>query len=507
MVGEIRLFDSNKIFRKKITLDANNDLVVYDESGNLEVPPALASAVVEIPEWDPDHVYAWKPAGNWKGWKLIAKGEAGVDDTSVIQKTWDVGGKIAIKKGTYYITSLTVTKNGTEIHGEEGTKLVFVNSSNVINVKNVNDIKITGVAIDASKLVKDDKALYIEDSNNVYVEKIKIYKSGGFAIFVNAKSRDTYNIRISKCYLEGVGNNDVIGGGTTLGSKYILYDVIVDKNSILQGVGNIGNHTTCIAFTRVRRAIITKNLVYGKINLSAENSPNEWSIISSNICYKPLNNEQYYIGIHSGSGDYGCQYNIISNNVINEGFIDVFGSDTKYAIYNIVTDNIIRALDSPAGIYVKYASLTSITNNYIVAAPYGIYIDTASNNMITENHIIDSTNEAIYEVNSDLNWIARNKIKGGNIVTTGANTVVENNFGYSTENSGTATFSGDGSTTQFKIEHDLISTPSKVLVTPMTADAAGDFYVTADNTYIYINYKTAPPSGTENIKVSWYAEV
>ena len=75
------------------------------------------------------------------------------------------------------------------------------------------------------------------------------------------------------------------------------------------------------------------------------------------------------------------------------------------------------------------------------------------------------------------------------------------------ENSGTATFSGDGTTTQFSIAHGLVKAPSKVLVTPMTVDAASDFYVTADDTNIYINYKSAPPSGTDNLKFSWYAEV
>lgn len=74
-------------------------------------------------------------------------------------------------------------------------------------------------------------------------------------------------------------------------------------------------------------------------------------------------------------------------------------------------------------------------------------------------------------------------------------------------NSGTATFSGDGITTQFTITHGLVSTPNKVLVTPMSADASGDFYVTVDATNIYVNYKTAPPSGTNNIKLTWYAEI
>ena len=78
---------------------------------------------------------------------------------------------------------------------------------------------------------------------------------------------------------------------------------------------------------------------------------------------------------------------------------------------------------------------------------------------------------------------------------------------WKSENSGTATFSGDGTTTQFSIAHGLVSTPTKVQVTPMSSDAASDFYVTADDTNIYINYKSAPPSGTDNLKFSWFAEV
>jgi hypothetical protein len=80
-------------------------------------------------------------------------------------------------------------------------------------------------------------------------------------------------------------------------------------------------------------------------------------------------------------------------------------------------------------------------------------------------------------------------------------------YKYMKKNSGVATFSGDGTTTQFKIAHGLVSTPSKVLVTPASSSASGAFYVTADSTYIYINYATAPPSGTNNIVLYWYAEV
>ena len=75
------------------------------------------------------------------------------------------------------------------------------------------------------------------------------------------------------------------------------------------------------------------------------------------------------------------------------------------------------------------------------------------------------------------------------------------------KNAGTATFSGDGSTTQFAIAHGLVGEPKTVNVTPLSADAAGDFYVTKDSTYIYVNYLSPPPSGTDNVVLSWRAEV
>jgi len=75
------------------------------------------------------------------------------------------------------------------------------------------------------------------------------------------------------------------------------------------------------------------------------------------------------------------------------------------------------------------------------------------------------------------------------------------------ENSGVAVFSGDGSTTEFKIEHGLVSTPSKYGVSPLTPDAHADKTITVDDTYIIITFSTAPPSGTDNLKFGWWAEV
>ena len=104
-------------------------------------------------------------------------------------------------------------------------------------------------------------------------------------------------------------------------------------------------------------------------------------------------------------------------------------------------------------------------------------------------------------------------IHGGRLVDVAAPTGypervrIRTRSGYVTVNGGKAVFSGDGSTTQFSIAHGLVAAPSRVVVTPCSADAAAEFYVTVDNTYIYVNYSTAPAAGTDNVCLYWEAEV
>jgi len=74
---------------------------------------------------------------------------------------------------------------------------------------------------------------------------------------------------------------------------------------------------------------------------------------------------------------------------------------------------------------------------------------------------------------------------------------------YYSDKTGTATFSGDGTTTQFTIPHGLAGTPKVANVTPASSDAKGSFYVTTDATNIYVNYATAPPAGTNNVVLYW----
>jgi len=71
---------------------------------------------------------------------------------------------------------------------------------------------------------------------------------------------------------------------------------------------------------------------------------------------------------------------------------------------------------------------------------------------------------------------------------------------------GIATFNGDGYTNAFLIEHGFIETPTCVMVGKASPDLPDIDYWTADETYITVFFKEAPPEGEENVKL-WYMAI
>jgi len=70
---------------------------------------------------------------------------------------------------------------------------------------------------------------------------------------------------------------------------------------------------------------------------------------------------------------------------------------------------------------------------------------------------------------------------------------------------GTATFSGDGVTTDFEIAHGMSEEPTIVLLQAYSKDASGDKWVETSETSIIIHFASAPPSGTDNIVIKYLA--
>ena len=306
----------------------------------------------------------------------------------------------------------------------------------------------------------------------------------------------------------------------------------IDGNLFLQ---NLESGVTAWA-DMCRRGSISRNLVYGGgINLRV--SSVEEVVIAGNVVRAEL-------GTPSGGGGITVtgtsRYVDVVGNVVSgkdmEGIEFAGGVEHCQAVGNVlvrcgcggfkcwqfkhcrIAENIVIDCGSdecpePSQDYPISAAIILNTNETEHETMHNVVED----NVIIFTGAVRPADYAIAEARYldrgviDHNVIRRNRIYGSPSVAPvhilGPNTIVEDVTGYKTENSGTASFSGDGSTTQFAIPHGLAGAPSRAVVTPLSADAAGDHYVTWDDVNIYVNYLTAPPAGTDNVKLAWMAEV
>ena len=160
---------------------------------------------------------------------------------------------------------------------------------------------------------------------------------------------------------------------------------------------------------------------------------------------------------------------------------------------------------------------------------YGIYLlGTAYARVIGNAVYTDQDNKPKYGIflDSDThdNIVMCNYIEGwatSPLLDKGSNNVIKWNKGYITEKTGVAVLSGDGTATDFLIgKHGLtpiINDPTKAIVkcTPASPDAIAASPVACylsdedgDGVYesIRAKFASAPPSGTDNVKVVWEVE-
>jgi len=501
--------------------------------------PPVASAVVEIPEYDPNHVYAWKPANNYKGWKLIDRGEAGVDDASVIQSTIDTlpnGGRIFISKGDYLLDKplLIGGIDYLEIIGENRKTILRAKASitNIIRqVDNpVKHLTLKGIELDGNDLA--NAVCYFQGGvENIIFDNVYVHNSAsGMVVFFDTVLGINKRITLLNSHFAYSNDGrDIVGAG---GEEFTVINCIFenDENRDGEGIAIAGAKKAIIAFNRFLSrtgegfngnaihtegtcgdVIVIGNYIYQYSGHAIHIVDNvrraviKGNIIDATPAYtnaKPASGDIYLLGVNSG---------VVKGNIIEKSS---WHGIVGYDVENIVIEGNVLVDASWANVGVVLGDDTNHQRSAIAILNTD-QANTAKRNIVITNNIVRNvvrtyTNGILVDNQYSYVYIYDNDLRdaaGEKLYCIASNAVIKRNLGYVTENSGTATFSGDGSTTQFKIAHGLVKAPSKVLVTPMTADAAGDFYVTADDTYIYINYSTAPASGTDNVKVSWYAEV
>ncbi|GAB3314688.1 hypothetical protein GCM10027299_03160 [Larkinella ripae] len=123
----------------------------------------------------------------------------------------------------------------------------------------------------------------------------------------------------------------------------------------------------------------------------------------------------------------------------------------------------------------------------------------AKNNVFINNILDKISGDLTGEYNTIPHKLYNNYDRNGNPLNVGsgsARMAVSNT-------SGTKQFSGDGVKTQFVIPHGLDDIPVFFSAESGSVDASEIQYRMVDKTNIVVVYSTAPPAGTDNIKIIW----
>ena len=520
-------------------------------------------------------------AEDWKG-KEIASGTAGVDDAAVIQSALDFlvdnGGVVTIKSGRYMIYNpITINNRFTVLAGEgiEATKLSLKKDLNdaMLKVQGVG----AGTSNHVSQVVIKNMTIYgdnnsangvlIKYAHECSLKKLRIAEFNGYGLKLQACWDSRFlEINVENC---GSSSNYVLECMATSDIEYTNHCEFISckfgstKSGIL-GAAYLTQGTHAMKFIDCKFVTTTddtygvyienqtgyaetRSLIFNGCHFTQDYFTGSTSIglsiphgkditvvgclfsgfgygvkISSSVGRVTILGNLFLnpIGV-SGGNRFTVNGNYFSGNTIA---LELSGKDIVVVgniIHNskenaIKITNIYYALI--ANNYIKNYSINS-PGNYAAIHAYNLRNSVIANNLI--QNIDYNGLYSIYVFGSDVhdNIIEGNQVNE-QIYSTGLNTIVKRNLGYPTENSGTATFSGDGATTDFLIgNHGLVVTdPNKIVVkvTPVSADAIAASPCVGycsdedgDGAYesIRVKFASAPAAGTNNIVVTWEAQV
>jgi len=420
-----------------------------------------------------------------------------------------------------------------------------------------SEIEISGGTIDGNKAGQDPAkaaeniaTIFMENVDGLHIHDLKLINGwvSGIAVF-NCKNAIVVDNRVDN------STNDCIT--VTDGSLYVTVEGNVVSNAGGGGI-SYGAPNGIEVEDGAKHVAVIGNVSYGNLYHGFESSRDTGKASPEDVVFKgniSFNNQEYGIGISAAAGltinNLMVKGNFFYENAVN-GIRVIRATDVEIAsnfIYSTKTTGNGMFIESSDNLeveanvligYMRNIYLKTVTNslfkgNRLRGAFYGMFLESASDyNLIQGNYRHHTEGQAIRLVtNCDDNLIENNFCHGdigyGIVIATsdcdnnrilrnfleavtklsdgGTGTIIKENIGYLTENGGTATFSGDGTTKTFTIPHGLAATPTVVKLEAKTADAAGDKYWTADATNITVTFLTAPPSGTNNVVLSWKAEV
>lgn len=289
-----------------------------------------------------------------------------------------------------------------------------------------------------------------------------------------------YGCNMNAMHFHGLKKSIISGNVCEDGTQAVIYFIESDDNEIIGNVMLGGSNGLMVLASDMN------SIIGGTIK-----SPSGKGIgIASGGGFYPSYNSVVGVNIYDSGSD---GINMDSNNSIVEGCCIYSPGESGISIRSghcAVVANIIKDSSGP-GIVTYAASYCNIIGNVIDRTQWGSAININGLNTIVTDNIIHSTSTA----------------GGGPFVTTQADTVVRNNIGFKTENSGTAIVASG--TTSIVVNHGLDVTPTAddVSVTPTNnLGTATKFWIdTLTATQFTINVDADPGAGTATF--AWRAAV
>jgi len=337
-------------------------------------------------------------------------------------------------------------------------------SNNIVGLKAISqsNIKVSGGTLEGAAGA-DNTLIEFYECSNIFVNNVEF------------KSQGHIGLRI-----RGVGSNFIV-------SNCYFHDCVAD-----------GLNISAVDTQRPSYVVVSNNIARNCPALGMAVRAN-YATVVGNIC----EGSTLFIGL-----DIEGSHNTISNNILrnNKYGLKLMASNC------IISSNLIKG-NTTAGIHWTQYGNNLLCDNIIIDNYNGLVMDSSftdyrqiKDSRVCRNIIQNNTNYGIY-VNDIDNIEFLNNWEQGWELGDYTNVKWKWNKTFISEEYGTATFSGDNTTTTFQIATGLWGKVGHAEVWPMSKDASGDFYYTLFDSKINVTYKTPPPLGTNNVILEYWAEV
>jgi len=376
---------------------------------------------------------------------------SGSDPDTVITNAFNENpDSVFFKAGSYDVDTTLYPKTGISIFAEPETIINWVGSTttSVMKVNNQDDVRIEGLHFHTN--VDYVTALELDDCNNIYVIGNEFIGFERHAIFIYGYSEDVSNIYIEKNIFdnEGLGTVELSGwdcnalitmvpknanrihdvfirgnvfqrtlnqDGTDIRSQNRLsgsavYNIYI-QNNIFRDIKVCWQWHAVINtyYAGLKNYYVENNI----LNLTVTPTYNQSMIVLSSEDSSTVDNEEYITRNAFIRGNYiDAGHNALWSGILVHGY-PVQYSQPPYNLRQIVvTDNIVRNIESGSGISFGYCNDYTIANNVVNSVKSnGIKISGSFSATCTGN-IVDSVDtQGIYVLNHQYGTITGNIVR------------------------------------------------------------------------------------------------